>query len=344
MKSLFEYLWYENTLLAYLMVLLLLPFSGLFFVASALRRWVVSSQQAAIDVPVIVVGNIAIGGAGKTPLCLALIEHLQKQGIHVGMVSRGYGGTGPYPLMVEHGVSTIAAGDEAVMIYQRCQVPIVVDPDRVNACQYLLAQHQVDVIISDDGLQHYYMQRHLEIAVMDSQRGVGNGLILPAGPLREMASRLDTVDCVVMNGQNVNTLAADRKKALNDAFTMILQPMPLRAVNRSLASVPPEKGATVHAVAGIGHPQRFYNTLTSEGYQLIQHSFDDHYVYQENDLLFANNDPVIMTEKDAVKCQSFSRYTHHWYLPIQAKLPEDFWCYLDQQLKQLLVNSSPGNP
>jgi len=280
-------------------------------------------------VPVVVVGNITVGGTGKTPLILWLIEHCQRQGLRVGVVSRGYGARPPqFPWRVRAEQSAEVAGDEPLLIVQRSGVPLMIDPDRSRAVQGLLASEPLDLILSDDGLQHYRLARDLELVLIDNARGLGNGRCLPAGPLREPVERLQSVDAVLYNGAASDPLAG---------FAFQLKPAALinllSGERQPLDHFPP--GQAVHAVAGIGNPQRFFTTLETLHWQPIAHAFADHAPYSAEVLKFTPRLPVVMTEKDAVKCRDFAS-PDWWYLTVDAAPSEAFVLWLDQQLQRLL--------
>lgn len=262
--------------------------------------------------PVIVVGNLTAGGNGKTPVVIWLVQALQQRGMCAGVVSRGYGGKAErYPLLVTAETPTAQAGDEPVLIAQRTQVPVAVAPQRRLAVEGLLAAHDLDVIITDDGLQHYALQRDREIVVVDGMRRFGNGWWLPAGPMRERASRLSTVNAVIVNGG----------EAQSGEIAMTLQPG--LAVNLiSGATVALAQLPEIVAMAGIGHPPRFFNTLKQQGIKPVAEiAFADHHAYSEDELrrLTQADQCLLMTEKDAVKCRSFAR-PNWWYLPVDAHL------------------------
>lgn len=296
---------------------LLLPLSVLYGAVVAVRRWLYRTGVLAsvrVGVPVIVVGNVTVGGTGKTPLTLALIERLRAAGFRPGVVSRGYGGKAGYPLRLDATTPPAAAGDEPVMLHRRSGVPLVVDPVRSRAARHLLANSDCDVVICDDGLQHLALARDIEIAVVDGTRGLGNGHLLPAGPLREPARRLAQVDLVVVNAEGGDWPGAHRMRLLPDA---------LRPVAAG-AGMPPRPGDRVHAVAGIGNPARFFLQLESLGFVVVRHAFPDHHAYAAADLAFGDALPVVMTEKDKVKCEGIAP-ANAWYLPVSAKLPEPFY-------------------
>lgn len=275
-------------------------------------------------VPVIVVGNITVGGTGKTPLILWLIDYCRARGLRVGVVSRGYGAAAPeWPWLVQASDSAAVAGDEPSLIVRRTGVPMAIDPRRPAALQKLLASHELDVVLSDDGLQHYPLARDLELVLIDAGRGLGNGRCLPMGPLREPATRLQSVDAVLLNGNTEDSA---------QGFAMALQPVCLVNVRtgeqRALDLF--ATGQRVHAVAGIGNPQRFFITLRSLGWQPLEHAFADHAQYSAADLRFAEDLPVMMTEKDAVKCQEFAT-DKFWYVKVEARPSAAFARWLEQK-------------
>lgn len=295
----------------------LLPLAGLFAVASGARRlaycrgWL---QAAHLPVPVIVAGNISVGGTGKTPLVIWLAEALRARGFKPGLVSRGYRGAGALSEITAE-TDPALAGDEPALLARRSGCPVWVGKDRVAAACALLERHPgVDVIVSDDGLQHYRLARDFEIAVIDGELGLGNGLLLPAGPLRERASRLAEVDAVVINGRG-KAAQSERSFVMSlegEAFRNLLDPQ-RRATPADFA------GNRVHAVAGIGNPQRFFAHLRGLGLFLIAHPFPDHHRYIPRDLVFEEYGPVVMTEKDAIKCARFAR-ENWWMLPVEARV------------------------
>ncbi|MGV3344844.1 tetraacyldisaccharide 4'-kinase [Enterobacteriaceae bacterium LUAb1] len=309
--------------------LLLLPLSFLYgFISSCIRfsyqrGW---RKRWKAPVPVVVVGNLTAGGNGKTPVVIWLVEQLQARGLRVGVVSRGYGGKSPhYPLFLTESMTPDIAGDEPVLIYQRTGVPVAVAPKRVDAVQMLLSACELDVIIADDGLQHYALARDIEIVVVDGIRRFGNGWWLPAGPMRERAGRLKTVDAVIVNG---GTPAPGE-------IAVSLQPGQfVRLINSEQASA--TQFDTVVAMAGIGHPPRFFATLKQLGIAPVcTHAFADHHPYQEAMLraLTPHGEALLMTEKDAVKCRMFAA-DNWWYLPVDAVFPDDQAEVLLQKIMQ----------
>lgn len=294
---------------------LLLPLSWLYgLVSGAIRLMYRLGLKRAwrAPVPVVVVGNLTAGGNGKTPVVIWLVEQLQKRGIRPGVVSRGYGGKAThYPLLLTADTTTAEAGDEPVLIYQRTGVPVAVSPVRSDAVQALLAGHAVDIIITDDGLQHYALARDKEIVVIDGVRRFGNGWWLPAGPMRERASRLQSVDAVIVNGG----------QAKPGEIPMHLQPgMAVNLLTGERKAV--EQLPALVAMAGIGHPPRFFATLEQCGARLEKRvPLADHQALVEGqiDALTVPGQSLIMTEKDAVKCRTFAK-ENWWYLPVDAEL------------------------
>ncbi len=280
------------------------------------------------SVPVIIVGNITVGGTGKTPLILWLIDYCRARNLRVGVVSRGYGGQpAQWPWTVQADDEAALVGDEPALLVRRSAVPLVIDPQRPRAVQQLLAEHELDLVLCDDGLQHYQLARDLELVLIDAQRGLGNQRCLPAGPLREPVERLQSVDAVLLNGATEDSV---------QGFSMFLQPTQLINVKTG-ARQPLEyfpAGQRVHAVAGIGNPQRFFNTLEQLHWQPITHAFADHAEFTAADLSFDDDLPVLMTEKDAVKCQAFAQ-EHWWYVAVDAQPSAGFVQWLDMRFETM---------
>lgn len=309
-------IWYQRHILSYL----LLPFTGIYYIIISIRKCLYKYGIKKITkpkVPIIIVGNITVGGTGKTPFVIWLAEYLQQQGMRPGIVSRGYGGGNiTYPHLVSIDDSAMHVGDEPLLLARRTKCPVVIDPNRVNAAQHLLQQTNCNIIISDDGLQHYALGRDLEIVITDSQRRLGNGFLLPAGPLRESKKRLKTVDMIIANGAEMQLIAA---KSCNLAQPNLTQ------------NLLEFSGKKVHAVAAIGNPDRFFEMLQTHGLKITAHPFPDHHMFTTSDLDFADNMPVIMTEKDAVKCQNIAK-ENWWYVPVDATISEP----TIQKLKKLI--------
>ncbi len=309
--------WYEPrpTLAAWLLFPLSLVFRGVAALRRALyRRGLLHSTR--LRVPVVVVGNVTAGGAGKTPLVIALARALRERGFHPGIVSRGYGGRSTTPRPVAQGDDPRIVGDEPPII-AAAGFPVWIARERAKAGLGLLAANPAcDVILCDDGLQHYALARDVEIAVVDASRGLGNGLTLPAGPLREPESRLDEVDAVV------RLVSGDVPRIFGDDGTgtfMTHEAMPWRNLRDPSRVADPAtwRGAGVHAVAGIGHPRRFFAMLRAQGIVATEHAFDDHHAFTREDLAFDGATAILMTQKDAVKCEAFAD-DRYWYLPVQA--------------------------
>ncbi len=298
---------------------LLYPFSLLFLFIVKLRRYgylkgILKSYK--LPKPVIVVGNITLGGTGKTPVVIALANFLKTQNLKPGIISRGYKGKKNHSATEVTKTSTSEdVGDEALLIYRHTQCPMVIGRKRVEAADLLLNLYQCDVIICDDGLQHYQLQRDVEIVLIDSERSFGNGWCLPAGPLREPVSRLIPVDLILSQGEHV---LADHQFKLKAKQVISLMDETIVQELKQFA------GKTVHAVAGIGNPSRFFASLTEASMQLIQHVYPDHYQYSAEDINFDSDEPVIMTEKDAVKCFDFADF-RHWYLSVDLQLDDTFY-------------------
>lgn len=302
--------WYRGSWWLYL----LRPLEFLFRGVAALRRaaygtGLLSAYRATR--PVVVVGSITAGGSGKTPVVVALVESLRAQGLVAGVVSRGYGAAGTaFPYNVTARSTAQDCGDEALMIFQRAGCPVVVDPARAVAARTLVARHKVDLVISDDGLQHYALSRDMEIAVLDAQLRCGNGFCLPAGPLREPPRRLRQVDFVLYRGsaKSEDGVLYGQRRLVHLRSGEERTPLALSA------------GGAVYAVAGIGHPEQFFESLEQMGFTLLRRTFADHHAYRIEDFSEMAGHPIIMTEKDAVKCRAFAG-DNAWYLEVTAQLP-----------------------
>ncbi len=318
-----DYYWYARSP----WLLLLTPLSLVFRIVVWLRRnayraGLLRSQRVAR--PVIIIGNITVGGTGKTPLVIWLAEYLQEKGYHPGIISRGYGGKASgWPQQVRPDSDPAMVGDEAVLLAGATGCPMAVGPDRVANATALIKHSDCDVILSDDGLQHYALQRDIEIIVIDGIRRFGTGFSIPAGPMREPAKRLKEADLVVINGlgsghDHIMRMRPGDAHSLTDS-----------SIKRPLADF---RGQAVHAVAGIGNPERFFQSLEQLGMQLEKHVFPDHYKFTEPDIRFGDYKPVIMTEKDAVKCRYFAS-ENDWYIPVTVQMSADFCQRLDELLQ-----------
>lgn len=347
--------------------IVLLPVSCLFHLLIVLRRAYYRHivRAEALPLPVIVVGNINLGGSGKSPLLIALALHLKSLGYSPGVISRGYGSSAPhYPFVVTADTAADIAGDEPLMIAQRCGCPVVIDADRLAAANKLIELGCCDLILSDDGLQHYRLPRQLEIVVVDGQRYLGNERLLPAGPLREPASRLGQVDWVAVNGavhdsNKENKSSGNRYlktpetrvdmqlrpvswQRLSDGEALSLAQKPWISEGESEGESGGKRCGRVHAVAGIGNPQRFFQTLADLGVDFIPHAFSDHHHFQWADIDFPDELPVVMTEKDAVKCRALLKekavskeLNRCWFLSVEAQLDERFYREFASRLRDI---------
>jgi tetraacyldisaccharide 4'-kinase len=341
---LIEKVWFQGHVAKWLFVPLLFPLTVMFTIISFLRRiayQVGLLKRIKISVPIVVVGNIGIGGNGKTPTTLYLVEKLTEQGLKVGVVSRGYGSKAPhYPYQVSHESNAEQAGDEPLLIFKRTGVPVVIGADRVQACQRLV-DLGCELIIADDGLQHYRLARDFEFVVVDGKRLFGNGLLLPAGPLRETTSRINSANCVIVNGESswpgnssklsipVLTMQLKAKQVINVKSGVVIE-------LETFLTTQLTRDKNINALAGIGDPQRFFNTLEQLGFNLVSaKGFIDHQAFTADDLqVFSQDIPLLMTEKDAVKCAGFAQ-DNFWYLPVDA----DFSTNSDNELISNVINN-----
>ena len=338
--------------------ILLRPLSWLFALLVALRRLSFHSglrRSTRIELPVIIVGNITVGGSGKTPLVIALVEMLREHGYRPGVVSRGYGAhrganRSDAPLEVDAAAldATAAFGDEPVLLARRLHCPVFIGRDRVAAARALCSQHPgVDVILSDDGLQHYALARDIEIAVLDGIHGVGNGAMLPAGPLREPVSRLNSVDAVAVYGSESgsgrhfgdSTLPTFAISLGAERFVNLRSGQQLGVAEFIAAAA----GKPLHALAGIAHPQRFFSHLQRLGLRTSDHPFADHHRFNAGDLALPATDLLLMTEKDAVKCAAFAD-ERCWYLRVDAELPAALFELILQRLHELKLHQHSRKP
>lgn len=313
--------WYKKNIIS----LLLWPLSFLYLIVVYFRSFLYAVgifKISKFPVPVIVVGNITTGGVGKTPLVIWLAKYLQGKGYKVGIVSRGYGGKHREPTVVENNSDWKEVGDEALIIVRQTHCPIVVAKNRVLAVKKLLENYDCNLVISDDGMQHYALDRDLEIAVIDGTRFLGNGFCLPAGPLREPQRKLKFCDFVVVNSRPVGN--TKRNKYASEYAMEIIPEIFCNVKNNTLIKNAQDfPDENIHAVAGIGNPERFFALLEKIGLQITKNVFPDHHVFEPQDFSFAYNDIVIMTEKDAIKCESFAK-DNWWYLKIETFLDNSF--------------------
>ena len=328
--------WYEKAPLGWV----LLPLSALYGLLSSCRRWLYASgilKTHHASVPVIVVGNITAGGTGKTPTVIWLARTLSERGYKPGIVSRGYGGSKSKSSMrVDADSDAAVVGDEPVLLARRAEVPVVVDADRVRAVTMLI-EDGVDVVVTDDGLQHYRLGRDYEICVVDGVRGLGNRRLLPAGPLREGPRRLAKVDQLLVNGNLRDD--HDLSVAEQNAIPFELVATEASRLNGSLTR-PIERfaGTTVHAVAGIGNPTRFFDLLRGHGIQVIEHAYADHAALSKTDLQFGDDFEVFMTEKDAVKLGR-SNPDKYWSVPVEFQMDPVHALPLLEQMESRLRSS-----
>jgi tetraacyldisaccharide 4'-kinase len=319
----------------------LVPIAALFRAVTAVRRALYRAGVLTSDhlpVPVVVIGNITVGGSGKTPLAIALAAALAARGWHPGIVSRGYGAGNPEPRAVGADAVADAVGDEPVLL-ARTGCPVWIGADRPHAARGLLAAHpECDVVITDDGLQHYALARDIELAVVDASRGLGNGLPLPAGPLREPRTRLREAGAVVLLGGTV-TGALGREFAMTlvgDRFVRV-------DARGEDAGAGVFRKAGVHALAGIGNPQRFFDHLTALGIVATCHAYPDHHRFTRRDLELPDATAILMTEKDAVKCTAFAD-DRCWALPIRAVVDPKLFALVEEKLRGSKVARDSGVP
>jgi tetraacyldisaccharide 4'-kinase len=328
-----EAIWYRRF---HPVSLSLLPLSWLYGLVVRLRRLAYGRGWLAVErlpVPVIVVGNLTVGGTGKTPAVLWLTQLLRREGLRPGIVLRGYGGSArDWPRQVTPASDPYAVGDEAVLLARNSGCPVAAGPDRVAAARSLLAESGCDIIVSDDGLQHYRLARDLEVLVVDGERGFGNRRCLPAGPLREPVSRARGLDLVLCNGGGCP--AGEPMALVPGPLTALADP----ARTRPLAEL---RHLRVTAVAGIGNPARFFATLRRAGLKVDERPYPDHHRFTREEAAAWPPGPVLMTEKDAVKCERFAG-RDHWYLPVRARIDAAFGRRLLEQLRAVTVAGEPA--
>lgn len=314
--------WYRRGAIAWLLWPVSIAFRLLVFSRRLLYRLRLL-KSVRPGVPVIVVGNITVGGSGKTPLVLWIAEFLKRKGWSPAIVSRGYGGSVGWARAATVASEAEEVGDEPIVLSRRSGCPVWVGPDRAGVIEALRAQHpEVDVVVLDDGLQHYRLRRDIEIAVVDARR-FGNGFLLPAGPLREPPGRLASVDAVVSHGADVRGFAMRLEGDTVHRMTDARDRQPVQAF----------RGQKVHAVAGIGHPSRFFVHVGKLGPKVIPHPFPDHHRFTPEELEFGDEAPVLMTEKDAVKLRRYAR-ANWWVLPVTANLDPAFGDWLLRKMNE----------
>ena len=304
-----------------------LPLSVIFFLISLIRKYLYRFnflKSFKLDVPVVIVGNITLGGTGKTPLIIHLAKELKKNGYYPGIISRGYGSKAIGTIEVNQKSNIGEVGDEPILIQKHTHMPVFVSKDRVMAAKALIKKYKkIDVILSDDGIQHYRLKRDVEVLVIDGSRRFGNEYLLPAGPLREPIHKLNDVDAIVCNHKKVidgSYLMIYKSKFLVNLKTK--QKIPLNKVRLS----------NIHAVAGIGNPDRFFNDLKSLGLAFDSSAYQDHYRFTKKDFKTLSGKNIIMTEKDAVKCEKFAQ-DNFWYLPVDVDIDPKFTNVILKKLK-----------
>ena len=327
--------WYDNSRSGWL----LLPLTWLYRLLIEIRLLLLKVgllHRETPSLPVIIIGNLNVGGTGKTPLTLELANRLRERGLRPGIVSRGYGGVkGARPVLVSPDSDPAIVGDEPLLLARNTKCPVVVHPDRVAAVERL-ADEGVNVVISDDGLQHYRMRRNYEVVVVDGARGFGNGRLLPAGPLREPMARLKSVDQVMIHGKWEMPTAAPMH-----AMSFDLQATTaISLADQGIRPLADFAGQTVHAVAGIGNPARFFATLERHGISVVEHAFPDHAKYRAEDLSFDDNLPLLMTEKDVVKCRNMG-LANAWYVPVEIVVEELEFAGWLEHLEHCLAQEKP---
>ena len=321
--------------------LVLLPLSWLYAAITALRRLLYRNgvlRSVRVGVPVIIVGNLSAGGTGKTPITIWLVNQLQERGFRPGVVSRGYRGTiGRSPLPVMPHSDPAVVGDEPVLIAKRCRCPVAVHPDRVSAAK-LLEDQDVDVIVADDGLQHYRLQRDFEVVVIDGERAFGNGRLLPAGPLREPVSRLENVEQIIVNAAGPVTGVSGLPPDVPATRFRLRGSLVARLDDEKTQALDNLAGSRVHAVAAIGNPKRFFEMLSDFDIEVTPHPLPDHASITADDLSFGDGNAVVMTEKDAVKCRQLAS-EKFWYVPVDVDMADTDW--LDR-IEALIGPAAPG--
>ncbi len=304
---------------------LLLPLSLVFFIVSKIHFGLYKLSILKVEkskIPIVVVGNITAGGTGKTPIVISIVNYLESRNKKVGVVSRGYGGN--YSQEVLEVVSSSnpnECGDEPLLIKKQTQAVVAISKKRARAVEFLNQQHQLDVIISDDGLQHYSMGRKIEIVVIDGNTRLGNGLFLPSGPLRDSKNRLNSVDFIINNGSSLEGEVSSQLESKSFINLITGEKKDLNFFRRRKC----------YSVAGIGKPEKFFSVLRSFEIEVIAKPFPDHYQYKEEDLSFDKEYPILMTSKDCVKCSQFAS-DQMWYLDVTANIESDFYHQLELKL------------
>ena len=326
LETLIEKVWYSKNIFSLLLSPISLIYISIIYLRYTLYQLGLISITK-INVPTIVIGNIVAGGTGKTPLVIWLAKHFKDKGFLPGIVSRGYGGTYLSNIeLVKPTSNPLLVGDEPVIIARNTNCPVVVAKKRAKGAKKLVEKYNCNIILCDDGMQHYSLARDIEIAVIDGQRRFGNNYCFPAGPLREPKSRIFKADLIVSK-YNARTCEHKMDYTYNQLVSLneLSKTIPISDLH----------DMTVHAIAGINNPDHFFSYLRSHKLELIIHKFPDHYSYTEDDVKFNDNFPVVMTEKDAVKCLNYSS-DKHWYIPISAELSKSFVCDLDKLMGKII--------
>lgn len=320
-----ERVWYRRSRVS----LLLLPLSSLYWLLISVRKHVYFKffyKANQYSCPIIIVGNITVGGTGKTPMVVHLCKQLQQLGFSPAVTSRGYGVKLTGSRLIKDADTALQVGDEPLLIYKNAKVPVMVGPDRNASIQQLIEKNLCDIVICDDGLHDYRFIHDVEICMVDAERIYGNGRLLPAGPLRESLNRVLACDFVVTTGKVVPAIS-------KDAMTLqINKVISLTGADQN-ESLEKWKNKTVHAVAGIGNPQRFFDTLRKHDINVIEHAFADHQVYNQSDFQFDDQLPIIMTEKDAVKCLEFD-IKNAWYVTVEAQTNDTLISRIHSKLRE----------
>lgn len=320
------------------------PFAVLYVAILKIRRFFYQSpffKSAPFSIPVIVVGNLTVGGSGKTPFVIWLVQKLKEAGYRPGIISRGYGGASPhYPLSIHDNTPVEWTGDEPRLLYKKTGCPVVVAPRRKKAAEHLQAHTDCNIIVSDDGLQHYALYRDITVVLLDGHKRIGNGYALPAGPLREPLDCLQQgvlkvcKDGLATPGEwQATTCYANTLVSLDGDTSLSLEDL---LTSSKVHTV-------IHAVAGIAHPEYFFEMLEKQGLPIVRHAFPDHHPFQDSDFSFVGQDSyILMTEKDAVKCRQLDSLKQHpsksFYWPITLELETDFWQNLLSILKTIRVS------
>ena len=330
-ENILHKLWYKNKLSPLLFCFY--PASYLVKTISSHRylKFVKNKKRQSFQIPIIVIGNITIGGTGKTTLLTSIVEYLKTNNFNPGIISRGYkSNIKTFPARVFADSNPYFYGDEPVLLAKTTKVPVVIAPDRKKAAEFIYSKTNCNIILSDDGLQHYNLPRHGEIAVIDGSRGLGNSFCIPAGPLRESSNRLKTVDIIVSKAKTPQNFKY--KTQLMQLHMPIVKNL---FTNENIPIMDFVKlNPNIHAIAGIGNPELFFTFLKTSGFSIKKHIFRDHHQYSFSEIDFNDNLPIVMTAKDSIKCQIFAK-KNMWSVPVEGVLSKQFWILFDQMLKKI---------